>query len=126
MAFINLCYNKAKKESQRVYDREQRKNADFYSSKEWVRLTELCKNKFKGLDIYRLYKYRVYTSGELSHHVEELNDNKERALDIKNLIYLSDESHREIHTAYNKSKEDKRVMQEYLFEIIKQYEKEYM
>ena len=117
----NNCYDKAKKESQQVYDKIQRKNGDFYGSMDWVRLTKLCKIRFKGLDIYQLYKYGNYVVGELSHHIEPVKDNKNRVLDITNLIYLSNESHNEIHTIYNRSADEKKELQEYLFSIVKKY-----
>ena len=122
----NGCYDMTKKEGQQVYDKIQRKNGDFYGSMDWVRLTKLCKIRFKGLDIYQLYKYGRYTNGELSHHIIPVNDNINKALSLENLIYLCHESHNEIHTAYNRSEEDKRVMQEYLFNLIIRFKKEYM
>lgn len=53
-----------------MYDMYQRKNRELYSSKEWVRLTEQCKDKFNSIDVYQLYKYGKYTAGKLSHHIE--------------------------------------------------------
>lgn len=120
----NNCYDKVKTERNKVYDKYQRKNADFYGSKEWVRLTGLCREKFNGLDVYQLYKYGKYAYGELTHHIEEVKDNKDRALDLGNLIYVSDSSHREIHAAYNKSNENKLEMQEYLLKCIENYKKQ--
>lgn len=117
----NSCNDIAKKESQKVYDKIQRSNSELYSSKEWVRLTGLCKDRFNGLDIYRLYKYGIYTVGKLSHHIEPVEDNERRVLDINNLIYLSIESHNEIHRIYNKSEQDKKELQEYLFSCIDRY-----
>ena len=117
----NNCYDIAKKESQQVYDKEQRKNSDLYKGKEWVRLTKICKDRFNGIDIYQLYKYGKYSIGALSHHIETVEDNSDRILDITNLIYLSHESHNEIHRIYNKSAAEKKELQKYLFKCVNEY-----
>lgn len=117
----NRCSEIAKKDSVKMYDMYQRKNRELYSSKEWVRLTGQCKDRFNGIDVYQLYKYGKYTAGKLSHHIEEVEHNKDRELDIDNLIYLSNESHNEIHTIYNKSEQDKKELQRYLFDIVERY-----
>ncbi|MBR8723228.1 hypothetical protein IX325_001545 [Fusobacterium necrophorum subsp. funduliforme] len=114
---------KCKKKRHRAYDREHRnkESAAFYHSKAWKELTKLCKLKASGLDLYQLeIKHRV-TKGTLSHHIIELQDNRDRALDISNLIWISDKTHALIHKEYNKDEQSKRKMQRLLFSIIKKY-----
>ena len=117
----NECYDKAKKESSKVYDKSQRKNKEFYHSTEWVRLTMQCKSKFNGLDIYQYFKYNKIVPGTLSHHIIEVEEDESRALDINNLIYLSVESHSEVHKIYGQSEDGKRELQELLFRIVETY-----
>lgn len=108
------------KSRHKVYDREYRNkdNAEFYHSKAWKQLTKLCKLKANGLDMYELEVNGKIVKGTLSHHIEELEDNKDRALDITNLIWVSEKTHNYIHSVYNKSKEDKNKLKALLFKII--------
>lgn len=109
---------KCRLDRHKVYDREHRDkdSAKFYNSKAWKQVTNLCKIKANGLDEYELYVNKRVVKGSLSHHIEELKDNRDRGLDITNLIYLSDKSHAHIHEQY---KRDKKKMQELLFSIVR-------
>ena len=111
------------KERHKIYNREYRDNesADFYNSKQWKTLRNICKLKANGLDLYELLVNNKYVKGTLSHHIEELKDNKSRALDINNLIWISDKTHNYIHAQYDKSAEDKKNMQNKLFDILNKY-----
>lgn len=108
------------KERHKAYDKESRnkENASFYHSKAWKNLTALCKLKANGLDMWELIINKRIIKGTLSHHIEELEDNRARALDITNLIWVSDKTHAFIHSEYNKSLENKRKLQEKLFLIV--------
>lgn len=96
------CNAKRKKETNRMYDKYQRKNHDFYNSKEWKVLREACKNKFSGLCIWSLYKHKRMIKGTTAHHIKPVELNKEDALKLSNLIFVCDEAHREIHKEYSK------------------------
>lgn len=111
------------KNRHKVYDREYRDkdSAEFYNSKSWKNLRDICKAKANGLDIYELVVNKRYIVGTLSHHIEELKDNKVRALDINNLIWISEKTHNYIHAQYDKSKKDKLDMQKKLFDILNKY-----
>lgn len=124
---INKCKEKRNKLRNKEYDLYNRDKAStkIYRDKRWGKLTQQCKSRFNGLDIYQLYKHKKIVKGELSHHIKEVKEDKNRVYDISNLIYLSNKSHAEIHTAYNKSKEDKLAMQAYLFKIAQRYKEEY-
>lgn len=108
------------KSRHKVYDRECRNkdNAEFYHSKAWKSMTALCKAKANGLDLYELEVNGKIVKGTLSHHIEELEENRDRALDITNLIWVSEKTHNYIHSVYNRSKEDKKKLKTLLFKII--------
>ena len=108
------------KSRHKVYDREYRNkdNAEFYHSKAWKQLTKLCKLKANGLDLYELEVNGKIVKGTLSHHIEELEENRDRALDITNLIWVSEKTHNYIHSVYNKSKKDKNKLKALLFKIV--------
>ncbi|MBO0575116.1 endonuclease [Clostridium botulinum] len=124
---INKCKEKRNKLRNKDYDlyNRDKESTKIYKSKQWGKLTQQCKSRFNGLDIYQLYKYGKITKGELSHHIIEVKENKDRVFDISNLIYVSNKSHAEIHSTYNKSKEDKLAIQAYLFEIVQKWKEEY-
>lgn len=131
MTICNTCGKKkpanskceCSKDRHKVYDREFRDkdSAEFYNSKAWKQLSKLCKAKANGLDIYELIINNKYVVGTLSHHIEELKDNKKRGLDINNLIWISDGTHNYIHSEYDKSAESKKDMQNKLFDILNKY-----
>ena len=91
------CSKKNKRESNKVYDKYQRDHKDFYNSLAWKKLRELCKNRFTGICIWTLYKHKRIVKGKIAHHIIPVEINKELALDIDNLLFVSDEAHREIH-----------------------------
>jgi hypothetical protein len=111
------------KDRHKIYNREFRDkdSAEFYNSKQWKSIRNICKAKANGLDIYELIVNNNFVKGTLSHHIEELKDNRARALDINNLIWISDKTHNYIHTQYDKSDEDKKNMQNKLFDILNKY-----
>lgn len=102
------------------YDKYQRVNVDFYHSQEWLRIRNIIKSRDKGVDLYYFYKHGRIIPGSLAHHIIELKDNKALGLDVNNLIWVSDGSHKEIHSIYNKSEDDKKNLQKYLKKILKQ------
>lgn len=124
---INKCKEKRNKKRNKEYDlyNRDKESTKIYRDKQWGKLTQQCKSRFNGLDIYQLYKYNKIVKGQLSHHIKEVKEDKKMIYDIANLIYLTDKSHAEIHTAYKKSKEDKLAMQAYLFKIVQRYKEEY-
>lgn len=113
------CNKKSRRESNKVYDKCQRKNQDFYSSKEWKRLREACKNKFSGLCIWTLYKHKRIVKGRIAHHIIPVDVDKDLSLKLYNLIFVSDEAHAEIHMKYSEAPKDyfKDVNEEILKEI---------
>lgn len=114
----NGCQDKLKTKSNKVYDKFQRKNQRLYTSKEWITLRKVCRNRFDGLCIWNYMKHKRITPGTISHHIVEVNENSRRSLDLNNLIYVSDEAHREIHELY---KDNKQATQRELFEMINKW-----
>jgi 5-methylcytosine-specific restriction enzyme A len=115
--------NKEKSEKNRLYDKECRNkdSSAIYHSKEWSRLTELCRSRFNRLDIYSLYVLNSIEYGTICHHIEEVTDSKERIYDLQNLILLSGSNHNTIHYLYKKDYEGTKKM---LFELIERWKKE--
>jgi hypothetical protein len=117
--------NKQKKERNKNYDKFSRNkdSASFYSTGRWKKLTKTCANKFNGMDIYEYYINGEIVSGNLSHHIIEIIEDKSKAYDIDNLVWLSDGSHSLVHVAYNNG--EKEEMQTLLKELIERYMKEF-
>ena len=109
------------------YDYDKRRNSyskAFYQSKEWHNTLEKIKIKYKCLDIYEYYINGTIIYGDIGHHIEELRDNKNRRLDIRNIIYLTIENHNKIHALYNKSTESKIEVQKLLFNLVNKWNEE--
>lgn len=118
----NGCYKKTKAEANKVYDEAQRKNAELYHSKAWKMLRTVCLNKFDNICLWTFFKTGKIVTATLIHHIVEVEENKLKALDIDNLIPVSDEAHREIHELYKTSKVK---VQAKLHSIKKEYLKKY-
>ena len=105
-----------KKRKDILYNRERKATykTNFYKSNSWRKLSKQCKLRDNGLDLFQLKLNNKIVKGELSHHIEEVEDNPERKLDLTNLIYVSKATHNFIHSVYNKSEEDKRKLQHIL------------
>lgn len=116
----SICEQK-RKAATRYYDKYQRKNKEIYHSTEWTTLTEMCKNKFNKLDIFAFYEYNIIKQGALSHHIIEVEEDRSRAFDLDNLIYVSEKSHAIIHSAYEKDDESRQSMQTKLFQYIQRW-----
>ncbi len=117
----NGCSTKRKKESNKIYDQTQRKNKDFYDSKEWRMLREACRKKFDGLCVWSFYKHKRLVKGTIAHHIVMVEEDKGLALNLDNLIFVSDEAHREIHTHYDIPGFNKRI-HEKLFDLVDRWE----
>ncbi|WP_270940892.1 HNH endonuclease signature motif containing protein [Romboutsia lituseburensis] len=101
----NYNKNKRDKESQA-----------FYNSKDWKSVVEVVKNRDKGLCLHCLFNNKI-SYYNVVHHIEELNENKDKALDIDNLICLCHSCHAKIHREYKT--ENKIYIQNKLKAIIK-------
>lgn len=124
--YCSECEDKVKetkRDSNRYYDKNIR-NQDskaVYNSKQWNRLTEQCKDRFKGLDIYSYYILNEIEYGNICHHIEEIVLNDRRQYDIENLIYLNSSNHNIIHSMYKNDYEGTKKM---LFELVERWKKD--
>jgi hypothetical protein len=117
-------YKVNKTEANRIYDKECRDkdSAAIYHSKQWERITDQCKARFKGLDIYSYYVLGKVEYGNICHHIIEVKDDKDRAYDLENIIYLSSSNHNIIHGLYKTDYEGTKKM---LFDLIERWKHEY-
>lgn len=120
----NGCNKRIKNIYDKKYDKTKRKRSKIYWSNSWKTLTTKCKNKFKALDIYALYVLGVYRYGDLSHHIDTIEDNPDLTFDLDNLIYVSYNTHTLIHKEYDASPDRKKAMQDLLLSLIKRWEEE--
>lgn len=112
-------------QNRRKMDKEQKKYMDFYNSLHWRRLRSVVVNKYFGMDILEYYKTGRIVQGEAVHHIVEISENYDKRLDVNNLIYLTEQSHRRVHAEYEKGKKEKEKMQKILFGLIKKFEEEF-
>ena len=113
----------------KVYDQTCRRNTDIYNTTKWRRLTLRCKQRFNNVDIYQYYINNKLVYGSLSHHILDIDEDRSKALDIDNLIWVSgsinNNTHAEIHKAYDRSKQSKKDMQKLLLKLVDRWDIEY-
>jgi hypothetical protein len=105
LKYCNDCESKVKdnkRSNDKHYDMNLRnKNSKaIYNSTQWDKLTQQCKYRFKGLDIYSYYVLGVIEYGNICHHIEEVTLNENRRYDLNNLVYLTNKNHNIIHGLY--------------------------
>ena len=125
------CSKDARKDkaaNNKAYDKNVRKLRDkqydsFYHSKEWIKVVEEVKDKYKHLDIYSYYILKTIEYGNISHHIQLLKSDEgwSHRVDIKGLIYLSHSNHALIHSLYDNDYESATKM---LYELITRWEKD--
>lgn len=111
---------------QERYNKAHNTDSDrqIYRTKQWKKLSELCKQKFSGLDIYAYFVDGKIVAGKVSHHVVPVKDDKTRIYDLSNLIYLSSDSHAVVESLYRESLQKKRETQKLLWSLIERFESE--
>ncbi|WP_320614360.1 hypothetical protein [Fusobacterium sp.] len=82
----------------------------------------ICHNKYNHICLYSFFKYKRIIKSETIHHIIEIEEDRNKSLDMDNLIPVSNSAHIEIHSLYNR---DKINTQKELFEMIKKWEKLY-
>ncbi|MDP4146964.1 MAG: HNH endonuclease [Bacillota bacterium] len=123
-------HNDKEKERYREYsrrrrqDNERKKYQDFYSSDEWINLSEARKIHFFGMCVICWLRDRVVNS-IYTHHIEETDKRPDLMLDEDNLIPLCPKCHTKVHKMYNSSDKDEREMKKILVETIIKFDKEY-
>lgn len=104
------------------YDMFQRNKESqaVYHSKQWPILTQMCKARCNGIDMYKLMTTGrvVLARNGLCHHIIEVTEDLRLAYDIDNLFYVGNGSHAEIHKIYNRSEKEKRELQDRMKKFI--------
>lgn len=86
----------------------------------------ICNNKYDNIYLYSFFKYHQIVKSKIVHHIIELEDDITQALNIDNLIPVSQIAHAEIHARYRKNKKEvQKEVQKELYEMKKQWEKLY-
>lgn len=122
------CQVHSARERYKEYYRNRRSDKEqqaFYRSKEWARCRQLRVTTLLGIDWYEYYTNGTLVQGYTLHHIEELKDCEERALDTSNLIYLTQANHIKVHKEYSKSFKDKKKMQRILFQCLEKAKEEF-
>jgi len=125
------CMIQAKKDSYKRYrdrrriDKEEKTRQDFYSSRDWLRLREVVKVDCYGMDIVIWYKDEIVELGHTVHHIIEISEDWNSRLDVNNLIYVTEQTHKVIHAEYNKGEKEKKAMQKLLFNLLDRFNNEF-
>lgn len=100
--------------------RRSKGRAAFYHGRAWRALAAACRMRDGGIDQYAYHAHKQIRCGALCHHIVEVAEDESKALDLDNLIFVSEKSHAEIHSAYSKSPNERANMQKTLMEIVAQ------
>ena len=100
------------------YDRMRRDNGKtgFYQSAGWRAVRQAAKARAFGMDELMLERGMI-VRGEIAHHIEPLEEAPDKALDMDNIVYVSQATHNRIHTEYEAGAERKEQMQERLRKV---------
>lgn len=111
-------------EKNKEYDRFHRNKESraVYKDKRWEVARKQCREKANDIDLFYLYKNKKIKKGTLAHHIVEVTEDKEKAYDVNNLVWLTEASHAAIHKAYNISRLEKIKMQKLLLKLKNSYE----
>ena len=109
------------KQRHKAYDREHRdkSKAAFYNSPGWKYLARAKRRMASYTDEYVEAVDRKLKPGKIVHHIIPLSDDMSLALDVGNLICVSEATHNYIHREYEKGEDAKRQMQAKLFSIVR-------
>lgn len=103
-----------------LYRRDKR-TAAFYVCNDWRKLRQQAIQMYDGIDIYAFYVQHRIMTADMVHHIEEVEDNWDRRLDISNLIPLSNTNHGIISALYKRDEATKRATQEQLRALIAEH-----
>lgn len=103
--------SKYKDYNQNKRDKESQK---FYNSLAWKSIVKVVRLRDKGLCLNCLSNNKI-SYYDVVHHIEELKENRDKGLDIDNLICLCHSCHAKIHADY---KVDKVEVQNKLKDIV--------
>ena len=93
---------------------KQKKTEDIYLDGRWRAVRGLCIRKCFGLDIFAYYKDSVIAFGFTVHHIYPVEDYPEKEFDPDNLIYVTEQNHRIIHSMLEENfNETVKLLKEY-------------
>lgn len=130
LKYCEECTKKVDEQQKQIYKdyRVNRNDKDIqkiYVSKRWEKVKGVVKHYQNGLDLYSYYVLGIVEYAEKYHHIIEVKEDTSKAYDINNIIGLTDSNHKLVHNAYDRSIEDKKAMQEFLFGLLDRYKKEF-
>lgn len=112
------CKKKRKAEIDKqynIYSRDKESKA-IYESRQWRLMVEVVRTRDNGLCQLCLKNKRA-TLISLVHHIKPISEGGQ-PYSLDNLISLCTLCHSHTHSVYDKSEEDKKVMQELLIKIV--------
>lgn len=115
-----------KKERYKDYDKnvrsigENKKYNSFYHSKEWIKLSNYIKIKYKGLCLMCLINYKQIVAYDVVHHIDTIKEHWDKRLSEDNLIPLCHHCHNGIHRSYNEKQKNE------LKQVIKDYKEKFI
>ena len=118
------CMPKIRTDADKRYDRFKRniESKSFYNSKGWRMKRKEVLSKYMGLDLYELFINKKIVYADTVHHIHELIEEPELALNDDNLFPLSAGTHDIVHGMYN---EDKITTMKMLEALKEKWEEEY-
>lgn len=69
----------------------------FYASGDWQKARQLCISRLNGLDWYEYITTGRLIPGDTVHHIIPVKEDFSLRLDKRNLIYLSNSNHQQVH-----------------------------
>ena len=114
--YCSKCSTKIKMDTQeerRIYFKEYNENRkdinEFYNSKKWKVTRELAKLNDYNLCLICFSK-GILKECDLVHHIVEVKEDMNLALNLDNLICLCNSCHRKVHVIYDSDDKSKREM----------------
>ncbi|MDT8718995.1 HNH endonuclease [Clostridium sp. 19966] len=118
-----------RKQNYREYKarREDKKEQEFYNSKDWIAVRDYVLSFYCGLDLFEWYINNNIVGADTVHHIVEIKDNGgwEHRLDFNNMFPCSKGIHNVIHAAYKRGGKSKQDMQRLLLELCNKFKVEY-
>lgn len=111
------------KQRYKEYDRfcRDQESKSFYGSREWQQARSEALDLDSGIDVYVWVTEGKILLADTVHHIVPLKDDRDKRLDVNNLISLNHDTHSMIEQMY---RNDKAGMIEKLKKMLLQYRKE--
>lgn len=111
-------YNRKRNREYNKYKRDKKKDK-FYQTKEWKELRHAVKVRDYNLCQVCLSKDGKLKFADMVHHIKEIDEEPLRRLDKTNLICLCESCHQQIHREMRINDRKRKIIQDYLFKLIK-------